>query len=277
MEKRVIDNYDIANSGETLHLAQDVAKFIRENSLFHNIQGKAYVNVEGWQYAGARLGILPVVDKLDRIDSEGGEYKYQAEVKLLNLRSQQVVGSGFAICSNKEFGKKAYQEFAIASMAQTRAIGKAYRNILAWIIRAAGYEPTPAEEMDYMIKEEPATAATPKAAPSEAPQEKGKAARKEKQPAEAEAKKEALPEKNKAVAKENAGEKKEEVEAPAKPASVKQKTELLLLLNNKAITSDEKNKMLENINHLDSDRIEKAILKIKKVTEERQEAKKQVA
>ena len=37
-------------------------------------------------------------------------------------------------------------------MAQTRAIGKAYRNILAWIIRAAGYEPTPAEEMDYMTK-----------------------------------------------------------------------------------------------------------------------------
>ena len=272
MEKRVIENYDIANSNETLHLAQDVAKFIKENRLFHNIQGKAYVNVEGWQYAGARLGILPVIDNLHRIDSEGGEYKYQAEVKLLNLRTQQVVGSGFAICSNREFGKKAYQEFAIASMAQTRAIGKAYRNILAWIIRAAGYEPTPAEEMDYMIKDEPATpvAANAETQASEAPQEKAKAVKKDAKPAPA--KKET----SEAVSKEAV-----EQEAPEKehtsPASVKQKTELLLLLNNKAITGEEKNKMLENINNLDSERIEKAIQKIKKVIDERQDSKQQAA
>ena len=78
MEKKVIESYDIANSNETLHLAQDLAKFISENKLFHNIQGKAYVNVEGWQYAGARLGILPIIEGLHRIDSDGGELKYQA-------------------------------------------------------------------------------------------------------------------------------------------------------------------------------------------------------
>ena len=254
MEKRVIESYDIANSNETLHLAQDLAKFIQENKLFHYIQGKAYVNVEGWQYAGARLGILPIIEELRRIESDGGELKYQAEVKLMNLRSQQVVGSGFAICSNKEFGKKAYQEFAIASMAQTRAIGKAYRNILAWIIRAAGYEPTPAEEMDYMIKDE-----------VETPEEKAKNTKKEKV---VNTKKEETP---KAAAKE------ESEEIQDNPATVKQKTELLLLLNNKAITGAEKNKMLENINNLDSERIEKAILKIKKVIADRQKEKQQEA
>lgn len=257
MEKRVIESYDIANSSETLHLAQDLAKFIQENKLFHNIQGKAYVNVEGWQYAGARLGILPIIEELRRIESEGGELKYQAEVKLMNLRSQQVVGSGFAICSNKEFGKKAYQEFAIASMAQTRAIGKAYRNILAWIIRAAGYEPTPAEEMDYMTKDE-----------VEPVQEKAKSPsqKKEKEPvAKTEAPAKAAP------------NVKEEEEGIGTPASVKQKTELLLLLNNKVISGGEKNKMLENINNLDSDRIEKAILKIKKVISDRQKSAQQAA
>ena len=64
IEKRVIKTYDIANSHETLHLAQDLARFISENNLFHNIHGKEYVNVEGWQYAGARLGILPVIEEL---------------------------------------------------------------------------------------------------------------------------------------------------------------------------------------------------------------------
>jgi hypothetical protein len=143
-----VESYDIAKSDETLQLATDVARFIRENKLFLNMQGKEYVNVEGWQYAGSRLGILPIVEELTNL-SDGQEVKYQSRVRLLNLRNEQIVGSGFAICSNKEPGKKFFQEFAIASMAQTRAIGKAYRNILAWLIRAAGYEPTPAEEMEY--------------------------------------------------------------------------------------------------------------------------------
>lgn len=294
MEKRVIESYDIANSNETMHLAQDLAKFIKENRLFHNIQGKAYVNVEGWQYAGARLGILPIVEALKRIEEESGEIKYQAEVKLMNLRTQQMIGSGFAICSNKEFGKKSYQEFAIASMAQTRAIGKAYRNILAWIIRAAGYEPTPAEEMDYMSKEEETAAVQKPTAQSSAPKkavsrpaERGPAERNPAERGGAESRQETAQKKEEVaaeptakkeeVAAKKAEEKPEAVQPEVKEASVRQKTELLLLLNNKAISNEEKNKMLENINGMDSDRIEKAIQNIKKVIDQRHNTKKQSA
>ncbi len=141
VKKAKVESYDISRSDETMHLAVDLAKFIKENKLYQNIQGKEFVNVEGWQYAGSRLGIFPVVEHVINFSNET-EMKYEAKVTLLNVRSGQTVGAGFAICSNKENGKKYYQEFAIASMAQTRAIGKAYRNILAWIIRAAGYEPT---------------------------------------------------------------------------------------------------------------------------------------
>jgi hypothetical protein len=144
----------IGSPDDTLHLAQDVAKFIKEQRLYSNIQGKAYVNVEGWQYAGGRLGIVPIMEKVEKLSTEDKtESKYQAEVKLINLKDNQVVGYGFALCSNKEFGKKAFQEYAVASMAQTRAISKAYRNLLAWIIRAAGYEPTPYEEMEAVEAE----------------------------------------------------------------------------------------------------------------------------
>lgn len=138
----------LARPDETLHLAVDLTKFIKENKLFQNFAGKEYVNVEGWQYAGSRLGLVPLVREVTNTSTDT-ELKYQARVELLNLTSGQIVGTGFAVCSSKEPGKRNYQEFAIASMAQTRAIGKAYRNLLAWIIRAAGYEPTPAEEMDY--------------------------------------------------------------------------------------------------------------------------------
>ena len=34
-------------------------------------------------------------------------------------------------------------------MAQTRAEGKAYRLLLGWLMKAAGFEATPAEEMDF--------------------------------------------------------------------------------------------------------------------------------
>ncbi|MBJ6118973.1 hypothetical protein JAO76_12265 [Pontibacter sp. BT310] len=252
VQKPKVESYDIAKSDETMHLAVDLAKFIKENRLYQNIQGKEYVNVEGWQYAGSRLGILPVVEHVVNISGDD-EIKYQAKVNLLDLRSQLVVGAGFAICSNKEQGKKYYQEFAIASMAQTRAIGKAYRNILAWIIRAAGYEPTPAEEMDYSGNE-PAKAKSP-AVPTE------KKATMRASEAAATADKEAA----------------EEPSTSVRYASAKQKEEIIRLLNNPVITRQEKTKMLLNINRFDEERAAQAIDKLKKVIEEREDGQSAAA
>ena len=262
--KKVIESYDIANSYETMHLAQDLARFIKENKLFHHIQGKAYVNVEGWQYAGARLGIFPVIDDLVNVSLDASEIKYQAKVSLLNLKSQvnghaQTVGSGFAICSNRENGKRNYQEFAIASMAQTRAIGKAYRNILAWIIRAAGYEPTPAEEMDYMAGGRPTESSTVKKSGGKRVSEPRSTKNSKK-----------IDGKNTQISDAKADNSEKSEEVVKKMATVKQKTELLLLLNNKAITNEEKNKMIEGINSMDTVRATKAIQKIKKVIEDRE-------
>ncbi len=248
MRKSKVESYDIAKSDETLHLAVDLAKFIKENRLYQNIQGKEYVNVEGWQYAGSRLGILPVVEHVVNISTDE-EIKYQAKVNLLDLRSQQVVGAGFAICSNREQGKKYYQEFAIASMAQTRAIGKAYRNILAWIIRAAGYEPTPVEEMDYSGNESAAKPAVPTEKKVTMKSSTNTA------PAAAE----------------------EEKSTSVRYASAKQKEEIISLLNNPTITRQEKTKMLLNINRFDEERAAQAIEKLKKVIEDREDGQSAAA
>ncbi|NEM99320.1 hypothetical protein [Pontibacter burrus] len=252
VQKPKVESYDISKSDETLHLAVDLAKFIKENRLYQNIQGKEYVNVEGWQYAGSRLGILPVVEHVVNISTDD-EIKYQAKVNLLDLRSQLVVGAGFAICSSKEQGKKYYQEFAIASMAQTRAIGKAYRNILAWIIRAAGYEPTPAEEMDYSGNEP------------------------------AKAKDVAIPTEKKATMRTAQAAATADKEAEEQPngsvryASAKQKEEIIRLLNYPVITRQEKTKMLLNINRFDEERAAQAIEKLKKVIEEREDGQSAAA
>jgi hypothetical protein len=48
-------------------------------------------------------------------------------------------------------------EFQLRSMAQTRACAKALRNAFAWIPVLAGYEGTPAEEMDGVVEVIPNT------------------------------------------------------------------------------------------------------------------------
>lgn len=126
--------------------AKELKKFIVEQKLYQNIQGKNYVLVEGWQFAGAALGLVAVPNSItDR--STDKVIRYRADVRVLD-RNDRVVGFGMAICSSEEPKRRSADEYVIASMAQTRAIGKAYRNKLAWLMKLAGYEATPAEEVN---------------------------------------------------------------------------------------------------------------------------------
>ncbi len=243
VKKVRVESFDIARSDETLDLAKDLAKFIKDNKLTTNVQGKEFVNVEGWQYAGSRLGIVPIVEHVINVSNDQ-EIKYQAKVTLFDIRHQVTVGAGFAVCSNKEAGKKFYQEFAIMSMAQTRAIGKAYRNILAWIIRAAGYEPTPAEEMDYNTNTPAAAAPVLVVAPVPAMQ--------------------VVSADTPAIAAEVSST------APVQYATASQKEEIIRLLNHPVITRQEKTKMLLNINRLDEERAVQAIAKLGNAIDERE-------
>lgn len=147
------------NSPQSLaNFANVLKKFIVERKLYTEIQKKNYVHVEAWEFAGACMGIYPVVREVLDVSKEG-EIKYKARVELIVMSSGKVIGAGEAICSDKETkgGRKVRSdEYAIASMAQTRATGKAYRNSFAWIMKMAGYETTPAEEAQYMpVEQEP--------------------------------------------------------------------------------------------------------------------------
>ena len=58
----------------------------------------------------------------------------------------------------------------------------------------------------------------------------------------------------------------------ANPITIEQKTQILLLLNNSAITKEEKEKMVTKINTFDTSRAEKTVEKLKKTIEERTNA-----
>lgn len=139
------ENVNLVNPQDVIGFAGDLKKLIVENRLYTDIRGKNYVNVEGWQIAGAFTGLYPVVESVENL-SEGNFYKYRAEVSLRDKEGNKV-GYGVAICTNKEPGKTGFDEYAVASMAQTRAVGKAFRLKIGWLLKVAGYETTPAEEM----------------------------------------------------------------------------------------------------------------------------------
>jgi hypothetical protein len=78
---------------------------------------------------------------------------YECEADLISLKTGAIIGYGYALCSNGEIKKASFDEYAIASMAQTRAVGKTVKNLLGFIMNAAGFEGTPAEELEEdMIK-----------------------------------------------------------------------------------------------------------------------------
>jgi hypothetical protein len=132
---------------EIQKVAVELKEFVDKQNLFTNIKGKNFVYVEGWQFAGASLGIRAVVEEVTNLNpmGEDEEIKYMAKVKLYH--NDQVFGAGVATCSNKEYSKKSFDEYAVVAMAQTRAVSRAYRNSLGWIMKLAGYEATPYEEV----------------------------------------------------------------------------------------------------------------------------------
>ena len=143
-------SYSIASPGQVAQMAIALKNFIIKNSLSVKIVDRDYVMVEGWQFAGSVMGLFPKIIKVECI-SPG---KWMAEAVIIERKTGNVISTGFAICSKDEAKKRTFDEFAILSMAQTRAIGKAFRNLIGWVVKLAGYEGTPAEEMKK-VSEQP--------------------------------------------------------------------------------------------------------------------------
>lgn len=109
---------------------------------------KRYVPIEGWQYAAALMGLSSRIVSVS--EKENG--KWQAEAQVVN-RNGVVVCSGFSIL-NKEEHKWAKKDEDLANFVQTRAVSRALRNCLSYLIKAAGYSTTPSEEMYGLAIEE---------------------------------------------------------------------------------------------------------------------------
>jgi len=160
MNKSIIKRtpYAIDRPMQMAKMATILKSHIIKNNLSVPIMGRNYVMVEGWQFAGGMMGLFPKVVSVEQLEPG----KWMAHVEIVNQKTREVISSGYAVCSKAEEKKKTFDDYAILSMAQTRAIGKAYRNLLGWVMKMAGYESTPAEEIKKDMVEKEVKEATRK-------------------------------------------------------------------------------------------------------------------
>jgi len=134
--------------GETLAghvlIANELRRIITEQKLSVQVQGKEHVTVEGWQTLGLLCSITAVVT--DTVPVDGG---FMATVEARRVTDGMVVGRAQALCTNDEKRGpwKSADRYALLSMAQTRATSKALKQAVGPLMKLAGYQTTPAEEM----------------------------------------------------------------------------------------------------------------------------------
>jgi len=148
-------------------VAQVLARVVEEQRLYVEIRIKGrvsrHIRVEGWTLLGSMLGVFPVVVWSRPVEVNGSHVGGEARVEARTLDGR-VVGAAESMVTRMEDRWQAADEYAIRSMAQTRAISKALRGPLGFVFSMAGYETTPAEELSH----DHDTGATPGATPEPA-------------------------------------------------------------------------------------------------------------
>lgn len=117
----------------------------KKNKLVLN--GKTYLLFEDWEMLGRFYNLTTGIDWTKEVNREGRLLGFEAKANVYNA-SGTIISSAEASCLRDEQNWRMKPEFQLKSMAQTRAAAKALRNVLAWVAVIAGYEGTPAEEME---------------------------------------------------------------------------------------------------------------------------------
>ncbi len=116
------------------------------------IQGRRYVQVEGWQAIANAFGCVASARSVERI--EGG---FRATGQVIRVADGTVIAEAEGFVGDDEKTWASRPVFARRAMAQTRAMSRACRSAFAFVVTLmdAGLETTPAEEMSAVVEAEP--------------------------------------------------------------------------------------------------------------------------
>ena len=148
---------------EAMNAAKALQSIIKQKAKPVVFGGKKYVEFEDWQVLGRFYGVTARIVSTEYIDI-GGTKGFLARAEAVDSTGR-VISAAEAMCLNDEdkwstrtkyeyingvktkTGDVAVPLFQLRSMSQTRACAKSLRNVLAWVVVMAGYEPSVAEEM----------------------------------------------------------------------------------------------------------------------------------
>lgn len=126
--------------------AKVLVEVVREQGLAKSFGGgKPHVFVEGWQFLASQFGLIPEIEWTRELDTGAG---WEARAALRRLSDGQIISTAEAECRTAERNWKGRDSYAVRSMAQTRAVSKVCRIALSSVMVMAGFNATPAEEMD---------------------------------------------------------------------------------------------------------------------------------
>ena len=136
---------------------------ILKNSI--QLRGKKYITIEGWQTLARGGDLSPRIDEVEEL--ENGDMR--AVCSLIRLSDGAMISRAEGYVGVDEPTWASRPRHARRAMAQTRAISRACRSGLGWVVPLmdGSLSTTPAEEMDHIL---PApTTYTPTAAPATRP------------------------------------------------------------------------------------------------------------
>jgi hypothetical protein len=130
---------------DSQEMATALYHVVEKQHLYQNIQGKKYLQLEAWQLLGKFCNVHGTTHSVEAVEYFGVT-GFEARAVVRDSAGVKI-GDAEAVCMRDEPNWEDKPLFQLKSMSQTRALSKAYRSCLSFIVSIAGYAPTPLEEM----------------------------------------------------------------------------------------------------------------------------------
>lgn len=129
--------------------AKILAKVVDQEKLAIQLKKNSplYLKAEAWLFIGKGYGYTPKSEVTELYHDDRGKCTgAKASATILDMNGV-VVGGAESFCFASEQGKGDQVASQLAGMAQTRAISRALKQLLSWVVILAGYSPTPWDEI----------------------------------------------------------------------------------------------------------------------------------
>jgi len=147
--------------------AREIVDVARSGNLLANVGGREYPLTECMTLIGRLTGHTVRVEWSRKVPQEWGIGDgWEARAVVMDAAGHEVAAAE-SMCLRSERAWAKRDEFAVRSMAQTRASGKALRLALGYIVTLAGWEALPAEEITDEMRGRSGSAQAPRQTPGD--------------------------------------------------------------------------------------------------------------